>query len=160
MLQPHGRGEHLAPISSEAERNRLALGVLIKPPSGVAVRTEADGIAEDQLIDDLESLLAGAIRWRPRRRRPRCCSIGTRISSIDPAGSHRPDLARVVVTSSPSLASPVSRRRSGQPGEAHSEPSELLEYFKVNAAIRDALKPRVDLLQGADHRAHGGSHRH
>ena len=32
--------------------------------------------------------------------------------------------------------------------EAHSEPSELLEHYKVNAAIRDALKPRVDLPSG------------
>ena len=32
--------------------------------------------------------------------------------------------------------------------EAHSEPGELLEHYKVNAAIRDALKPRVDLPSG------------
>ena len=32
--------------------------------------------------------------------------------------------------------------------EAHSEPDEILEHFKINAAIRDALKPRVDLPSG------------
>ena len=32
--------------------------------------------------------------------------------------------------------------------EAHPEPSELLEDYKVNGAIRDALKPRVDLPSG------------
>jgi ribonuclease E len=32
--------------------------------------------------------------------------------------------------------------------EAHGEPTEILEHFKVNAAIRDALKPRVDLPSG------------
>jgi ribonuclease E len=32
--------------------------------------------------------------------------------------------------------------------QAHSESSELLEHYKVNAAIRDALKPRVDLPSG------------
>jgi ribonuclease E len=32
--------------------------------------------------------------------------------------------------------------------EAHNESNELLEHFKVNAAIRDALKPRVDLPSG------------
>ena len=48
-----------ATIASNAERNRLrALGVLIKPPgAGLLIRTEADGISEDLLIEDLESLL-------------------------------------------------------------------------------------------------------
>ena len=32
--------------------------------------------------------------------------------------------------------------------EHHSEPTEILEHYKVNAAIRDALKPRVDLPSG------------
>ena len=60
MLQPHGQGVNISRrISAEAERNRLrALGVLIKPPAaGLLIRTEADGISEDLLIDDLEALL-------------------------------------------------------------------------------------------------------
>ncbi|MEX1316299.1 MAG: ribonuclease E/G, partial [Synechococcaceae cyanobacterium] len=32
--------------------------------------------------------------------------------------------------------------------EAHGEPGEILEHYRVNAAIRDALKPRVDLPSG------------
>ena len=62
-----------------------------------------------------------------------------------------PDLVRVVVDDPAAVA-----RVTGFLGaeadkvlvEAHSEPSELLEHFKVNAAIRDALKPRVDLPSG------------
>ena len=60
VLQPHGQGVNISRrIASEAERNRLrALGVLIKPPgAGLLIRTEADGISEDLLIDDLEALL-------------------------------------------------------------------------------------------------------
>ena len=60
VLQPHGQGVNISRrISSDAERNRLrALGVLIKPPgAGLLIRTEADGISEDLLIEDLESLL-------------------------------------------------------------------------------------------------------
>jgi ribonuclease E len=61
------------------------------------------------------------------------------------------DLDRVVVES----PAAVERVRSflGDEGshvvvEAHPEPSELLEDYKVNGAIRDALKPRVDLPSG------------
>ncbi|MFM9089279.1 MAG: ribonuclease E/G, partial [Cyanobium sp.] len=60
VLQPHGQGVNISRrINSEAERNRLrALGVLIKPQgSGLLIRTEAEGVSEDLLIDDLEALL-------------------------------------------------------------------------------------------------------
>ncbi|MFL0755359.1 MAG: ribonuclease E/G, partial [Prochlorococcus sp.] len=60
VLQPHGQGVNISRrINSEGERNRLrALGVLVKPPgAGLLIRTEADGISEDLLIDDLEALL-------------------------------------------------------------------------------------------------------
>lgn len=60
VLQPHGQGVNISRrINSEGERNRLrALGVLVKPPgAGLLIRTEADGISEDLLIDDLEVLL-------------------------------------------------------------------------------------------------------
>ena len=60
VLQPSGQGVNISRrIGSEGERNRLrALGVLVKPPgAGLLIRTEADGISEELLIDDLESLL-------------------------------------------------------------------------------------------------------
>ena len=60
VLQPSGQGVNISRrIGAEGERNRLrALGVLIKPPgAGLLIRTEAEGISEDLLIDDLESLL-------------------------------------------------------------------------------------------------------
>ena len=62
-----------------------------------------------------------------------------------------PDLVRVVVDD-PAATGRVTGFL-GPDGaavqvEAHSEPSELLEHFKINAAIRDASKPRVDLPSG------------
>ena len=60
VLQPYGQGVNISRrISTESERNRLrALGVLVKPPStGLLIRTEAENISEEFLIDDLENLL-------------------------------------------------------------------------------------------------------
>ena len=143
-------------ISSEAERNRLrALGVLIKPPgAGLLIRTEADGIAEDQLIDDLESLLR---QWEAIQQAAETATPPVLLNRDEDfinriLRDHTgPDLARVVVDEPAAVA-----RVTGFLGaeaekilvEAHSEASELLEHFKVNAAIRDALKPRVDLPSG------------
>merc|ERR1711939_665892 len=62
-----------------------------------------------------------------------------------------PDLARVVVDDAAAV-NRVSSFLGAEAGtvlvEAHSEPEELLEHYKINAAIRDALKPRVDLPSG------------
>ena len=157
VLQPHGQGVNISRrISSEAERNRLrALGVLIKPPgAGLLIRTEADGIAEDQLIDDLESLLR---QWEAIQQAAETATPPVLLNRDEDfinriLRDHTgPDLARVVVDEPSAVA-----RVTGFLGvdadkvqvEAHSEPSELLEHFKVNAAIRDALKPRVDLPSG------------
>ena len=157
VLQPSGQGVNISRrISAEGERNRLrALGVLIKPPgAGLLIRTEAEGISEDLLIDDLESLLR---QWEAIQKAAETASPPVLLNR-DEDFIHRilrdhttPDLVRVVVDE----ADAVDRVTSflGQDGanvsvEAHSESDELLEHFKVNAAIRDALKPRVDLPSG------------
>ena len=157
VLQPHGQGVNISRrISSEAERNRLrALGVLIKPPgAGLLIRTEADGIAEDQLIDDLESLLR---QWEAIQQAAETATPPVLLNRDEDfinriLRDHTgPDLARVVVDE-PAAVARVSSFLGAEAEkvlvEAHSEPSELLEHFKVNAAIRDALKPRVDLPSG------------
>lgn len=157
VLQPSGQGVNISRrIGSEGERNRLrALGVLVKPPgAGLLIRTEADGISEELLIDDLESLLR---QWEAIQKAAETASPPVLLNR-DEDFIHRIlrdhtglDLDRVVVES---LAA-VERVRSflGDEGshvvvEAHPEPSELLEHYKVNGAIRDALKPRVDLPSG------------
>ena len=157
VLQPSGQGVNISRrIGAEGERNRLrALGVLVKPPgAGLLVRTEAEGVSEDQLIDDLESLLR---QWEAIQKAAETASPPVLLNR-DEDFIHRilrdhtgPDLARVVLDD----AAAVDRVTTflGQEGahvsvEAHTESDELLEHFKVNAAIRDALKPRVDLPSG------------
>ena len=59
VLMPYGRGVNLSRrIRSENERSRLrALAILIKPAGmGLLVRTEAEGMEEDAIIEDLEVL--------------------------------------------------------------------------------------------------------
>ncbi len=157
VLQPHGQGVNISRrIGAEAERNRLrALGVLIKPPgAGLLIRTEAEGISDELLIDDLESLLR---QWEAIQQAAETASPPVLLNR-DEDFIHRilrdhmgPDLVRVVVDD----AAAVERVTGflGADGgtvlvEAHSEPDELLEHYKINAAIRDALKPRVDLPSG------------
>ena len=157
VLQPHGQGVNISRrIGAEAERNRLrALGVLIKPPgAGLLIRTEAEGISDELLIDDLESLLR---QWEAIQQAAETASPPVLLNR-DEDFIHRilrdhmgPDLVRVVVDDSAAV-----ERVTGFLGadggtvlvEAHSEPDELLEHYKINAAIRDALKPRVDLPSG------------
>ena len=157
VLQPHGQGVNISRrIASEAERNRLrALGVLIKPPgAGLLIRTEADGISEDLLIDDLEALLR---QWEGIQQAADT-AVPPVLLNRDEDFIHRvlrdhmgPDLTRVVVDD-PAATSRVTGFL-GPDGaavqvEAHSESNEVLEHFKINDAIRNALKPRVDLPSG------------
>jgi len=157
VLQPHGQGVNISRrINSEGERNRLrALGVLVKPPgAGLLIRTEADGISEDLLIDDLEALLR---QWEAIQQAADT-AVPPVLLNRDEDFIHRilrdhfgPDLVRVVVNDTAAVERATAFL--GQEGsnvlvEAHTEPSELLEHYRVNAAIRDALKPRVDLPSG------------
>ena len=157
VLQPHGLGVNISRrISAEAERNRLrALGVLIKPPgAGLLIRTEAEGISEELLIDDLEALLR---QWEAIQQAAES-AIPPVLLNRDEDFIHRilrdhmgPDLARVVVDDAAAV-SRVGSFLGAEHGhvvvEAHDESTELLEHYKINAAIRDALKPRVDLPSG------------
>ncbi len=158
VLQPYGQGVNISRrINGENERNRLrALGVLIKPPgAGLLIRTEAEGVAEEQLIDDLEALLR---QWEAIQQAAETANPPVLLNR-DEDFIHRvlrdlfsPELVRVVVDS----ADAVNRVKSFLgPDQAtvsveafHGEPGEILELFKVNAAIRDALKPRVELPSG------------
>ena len=157
VLQPHGQGVNISRrIGAESERNRLrALGVLIKPPgAGLLIRTEADGISEDLLIDDLEALLR---QWEAIQQAAETASPPVLLNR-DEDFIHRilrdhmgPDLVRVVIddpAATDRVTSFLGQDGSNVLVEAHSEPSELLEHYRINAAIRDALKPRVDLPSG------------
>ena len=157
VLQPHGQGVNISRrISAEGERNRLrALAVLVKPPgAGLLMRTEADGISEELLIDDLEALLR---QWEAIQQAAETATPPVLLNR-DEDFIHRilrdhigPDLVRVVVDD-PNAVKRVSGFL-GQEGpnvlvESHAEPTELLDQFRINTAIRDALNPRVDLPSG------------
>jgi ribonuclease E len=157
VLQPHGQGVNISRrISAESERNRLrALGVLIKPPgAGLLIRTEADGVSEDLLIDDLETLLR---QWEAIQAAAESASPPVLLNR-DEDFIHRilrdhfnPEVARIVVDGAEGVARVNAFLAADQGNvlvEHHQEPTEILEHYKVHGAIRDALKPRVDLPSG------------
>jgi len=157
VLQPHGQGVNISRrIDSENERNRLrALGVLIKPPgAGLLIRTEAEGVSEDLLIDDLETLLR---QWEGIQQAAESATPPVLLNR-DEDFVHRvlrdfygPEVVRVVVDTPEAVARVQAFLGADQANlavEHHDESSEILDHYKVNAAIRDALKPRVDLPSG------------
>jgi ribonuclease E len=162
VLQPKGQGVNLSRrINSEDERNRLrALGVLIKPPgAGLLIRTEAEEVSEELLIDDLEGLLR---QWEAIQQAAENAVPPVLLNRDEDfvhrvlRDLHNPDVVKVVLDSSGGAARArafLGIDPSGGPGvgavvEACEEPADILETYRVSAAIRDALKPRVDLPSG------------
>lgn len=162
VLMPYGRGVNLSRrITGSQERSRLrALAILVKPAGmGLLVRTEAQAMAEEAIMEDLEELLT---RWE---------SILAEASSAAPPAllgrdddfivrvlrdMYTNDVNRIVVDSHTGLKrvkQQIINWNGGKtpPGiliDHHREKTSILEYFRVNAAIREALKPRVDLPSG------------
>ncbi len=162
VLIPSGKGVNLSRrIRNEEERNRLrALAILSKPPGmGLLIRTEAEGKTEEAILEDLEFLQK---QWESVQQQA--------VSTRAPALLNRDDdfIQRVlrdmfsaevnrIVTDS---ASGMKRVRQNLMGwgegripegvliDQHRESPSILDYFRVNAAIREALKPRVDLPSG------------
>ncbi|GFE68876.1 Rne/Rng family ribonuclease [Chroococcus sp. FPU101] len=162
VLMPYGRGVNLSRrIKSDDERSRLrALAILIKPAGmGLLVRTEAEGKAEEAIMEDLESLLK---QWETIQQQA--------VSSRPPALLNRDDdfIQRVlrdmytaevnrIVVDTPAAVKRVKQQLINWGGgrapegvyiDHHRESQSILDYFRVNAAIREALKPRVDLPSG------------
>ncbi|MBU6228683.1 MAG: Rne/Rng family ribonuclease [Cyanobacteria bacterium REEB459] len=162
VLMPYGRGVNLSRrIRSENERNRLrALAILIKPAGmGLLVRTEAEGISENAIIEDLEtlqrqweSIQQQALSTRPPALLNRDDDFIQRVLR----DVYSADVNRIVTDSSTGLKrvkQHLANWSGGQvPGgvliDQHRDRVSILEYFRVNAAIREALKPRVDLPSG------------
>ena len=157
VLQPHGQGVSISRrINGENERNRLrALAVLIKPPgAGLLVRTEAEGISEELLIDDLEALLR---QWEAIQQAAETASPPVLLNR-DEDFIHRvlrdffsAEVVRIVLDSSEGVGRVNAYLGADQSNvlvEAHNEPTEILDHYRVSTAIRDALKPRVELPSG------------
>lgn len=162
VLMPFGRGVNLSRrIKNESERNRLrALAILLKPAGmGLLVRTEAENKPEEAIIEDLESLQK---QWEAIQQEV--------ISSRAPALLNRDDdfvqrvlrdmysedVNRIVVDSHTGVKRVKQHLINWSAGKTpqgvlidhHRDRLPILDYFRVNAAIREALKPRVDLPSG------------
>ncbi|MFT0794925.1 Rne/Rng family ribonuclease [Synechococcus sp. H70.1] len=162
VLRPYGKGVYLSRrIEDREERNRLkSLAILIKPPQmGLLVRTEAEGVSEEAMIDDLEQLKK---LWEEIQQQYQAAR-GPGLLRRDEDFIQRvlrdvySDDVNRIVTDSAAGAKRVRSYLQGwnkgkmPPGvvvEVHREPTPILEYFRVNAVIRQALRPRVDLPSG------------
>jgi ribonuclease E len=162
VLMPYGRGVNLSRrIKSENERNRLrALAILIKPAGmGLLVRTEAEGKPEEAIMEDLEVLQK---QWEAIQQEAQSTRAPALLNRDDDfiqrvlRDMYGADVNRIVVDSSTGLKRVKQYLQNWSGGQTpqgllidhHRDRSPILEYFRINAAIREALKPRVDLPSG------------
>ncbi|MGL5508654.1 MAG: Rne/Rng family ribonuclease [Microcoleaceae cyanobacterium] len=161
VLLPFGKGVNLSRrISSESERNRLrALAILTKPAGmGLLVRTEADGVEEDAILEDLETLQK---QWESIQiegssvRAPALLNRDNDFIQKVLRDMYSSEVNRIVVDSQQGVKRVKQHLANWNGGKApqvfidhHRERIPILEFFRVNAAIREALRPRVDLPSG------------
>ncbi|MBH8553126.1 Rne/Rng family ribonuclease [Nostocaceae cyanobacterium CENA357] len=162
VLMPYGRGVNLSRrIKSESERNRLrALAILVKPAGmGLLVRTEAEGKPEEAIMEDLEVLQK---QWEAIQQEAHSTRAPALLNRDDDfiqrvlRDMYGADVNRIVVDSSTGLKRVKQYLQNWSGGQTpqgllidhHRDRSGILEYFRINAAIREALKPRVDLPSG------------
>ncbi|HEY9909540.1 MAG TPA: Rne/Rng family ribonuclease [Thermosynechococcaceae cyanobacterium] len=162
VLMPQGKGVNLSRrIRNENERNRLrALAILIKPADmGLVVRTEAEGMPEDAIIEDLEAL---QLQWENTQKEAAAVRAPALLNRDDDfiqrvlRDVYSTDVNRIVVDSNLGLKRVKQHLLNWSGGknpqgvlvDHHRERVPILDYFRVNAAIREALNPRVDLPSG------------
>ena len=162
VLMPFGKGVHLSRrIVKESERNRLrALAILVKPAGmGLLVRTEAEGMSEDAIIEDLEFLQR---RWESIQEEASTTRPPALLNRDDDfiqrvlRDMYTTDVNRIVADSHRGVKRVKQHLINWSGGKSpqgvsidhHNESQPILDYFRVNAAIREALKPRVDLPSG------------
>ncbi|MBD1938046.1 Rne/Rng family ribonuclease [Microcoleus sp. FACHB-68] len=162
VLMPFGRGVNLSRrIRNENERNRLrALAILIKPAGmGLLVRTEAEGMEEKAITEDLDFLQQ---QWENIQQETASTRAPALLNRDDDfiqrvlRDMYSTDVNRIVVDSHTAIKRVKQHLVSWSGGKTpqgvlidhHRERAPVLEYFRVNAAIREALKPRVDLPSG------------
>ena len=162
VLMPSGRGVNLSRrIRNENERNRLrALAILIKPAGmGIVIRTEAEGMPEEAIMEDLEALQKqweAVLQEAGSTRAPALLNRDDDFIQKVLRDVYSADVNRIVVDSHTGLKrvkQQLLNWGSGKPPqgiliEHYRDRLSILDYFRVNAAIREALKPRVDLPSG------------
>ncbi|MEL6785854.1 MAG: Rne/Rng family ribonuclease [Cyanobacteria bacterium J06607_15] len=162
VLMPYGKGVKLSRrISNENERSRLrALAILIKPPGmGLLIRTEADGKAEEAIMEDLEFLQK---QWETIQYQANYAKPPVLLNRDDDfiqrvlRDTYSAEVNTIMVDSSSGvkrIKQQLANWSSGRSPQGvfidhHREPQPILDYYRVSAAIREALKPRVDLPSG------------
>lgn len=162
VLMPYGRGVNLSRrIRNENERNRLrALAILIKPAGmGLLIRTEAEGKPEEAIIEDLEFLQK---QWESIGEQAQTNRAPALLNRDDDfiqrvlRDMYGADVNRIVVDSSTGLKRVKQYLQNWSGGQVpqgllidhHRDRTAILEYFRINAAVKEALKPRVDLPSG------------
>lgn len=162
VLMPYGKGVKLSRrISNENERSRLrALAILIKPPGmGLLIRTEADGKAEEAIMEDLEFLQK---QWETIQYQANYAKPPVLLNRDDDfiqrvlRDTYSAEVNTIMIDSSSGvkrIKQQLANWSSGRSPQGvfidyHRESAEILDYYRVNAAIREALKPRVELPSG------------
>ncbi|MCY6491993.1 Rne/Rng family ribonuclease [Leptolyngbya sp. GGD] len=162
VLMPYGRGVNLSRrIRNENERNRLrALAILVKPAGmGIVIRTEAEGMPEEAIIEDLEALQRqweAILQEASSTRAPALLNRDDDFIQKVLRDVYSSDVNRIVVDSHTGLKRVKQQLLNWGSGKTpqgvlidhHRDRIPILDYFRVNAAIREALKPRVDLPSG------------
>jgi len=162
VLMPFGRGVSLSKrIANEPERNRLrALGILTKPSGmGLLIRTEAEDVPEEMIIEDLENLQKQWESIQQEASTTRFPSLLDRDNDFIQKilrDAYSDDVNRIVTDTADGVKRVKQHLLSWGDGkippdvsiDQHRERTSILEYFRVNAAIREALRPRVDLPSG------------
>ena len=157
VLQPSGQGVNISrKINIESERNRLrAIGVLIKPPgAGLLIRTEAEAINEELLINDLENLIK---QWEVIQQLSESCSAPNLLNRDEDFINRvlrdhiSPEINKIVVENKSAVKRVnefLNHDGANLLIESHNEQTDLFEHYKINLAIHNALQPRVDLPSG------------
>lgn len=162
VLMPYGKGVNLSRrIRNENERNRLrALAILIKPAGmGIVVRTEAENMPEEAIIEDLEALQRqweAVLQEAASTRAPALLNRDDDFIQRVLRDVYSADVNRIVVDSHTGLKRVKQHLLSWNGGKTpqgvlidhHRDRIPILEYFRINAAVREALNPRVDLPSG------------
>ena len=162
VLMPYGKGVKLSRrIREESERSRLrALAILVKPAGmGLLVRTEADNQPEEAIMEDLETLQR---QWESIQEQASYAKPPTLLNRDDDfiqrvlRDMYSADVNTIMVDSQAAMKRVKQHLVNWSGGRSpqgvfvdyHQEQQPILEYYRVSAAIREALKPRVELPSG------------
>jgi len=159
ILQPFGQGVNISrKVNKETERSRLkALGVLIKPPStGLLFRTEAEGIKEELLIEDLDNLIQqweNILKFSETSNPPNLINRDEDFSLKILRDYFNSSTRSIIIDNKFSVERAKDffiNHESDVDVEFHENDlnQHILEKYQIKKTIQKALQPRVDLPSG------------